>query len=330
MLTRRRAMARGIAATAPVVLGWTPFCATAGTFPDRPIRAILPAPAGGVIDFAGRAISEAMAANLGQPLLIDPRPGGNGIVAGVAVAASPPDGYTTFLTVSGMMVLPLLVKAPFDMIRDFTPIAMLGVSSSILCVHPSLPVGNVAELVAYARATPGKLNYLNAGNGTPGHMVFEALKIARGLDITSITYKGLPPGIPDLVAGRIEMAVVSTSLIQQQAKAGATKAIAILGPRRLTEFPGIATLGEQGYGDIEVLTWIAFLGPPKMPDEIVGRLNAAVGAALADPVSQRRLAAADITPMPMSARQLGDAMVREYDRLGALISRLGIKADGGA
>ena len=136
----------------------------------------------GLIDVAARAVSEVMLGELGQPLIIDPRPGGNGVVAGQAVTGAAPDGYTLMLTVSAHVALPFLMKVPFDVVADFTPVAMLGVSSALVCVPPSLPVANLAELVDYARARPGKLNYLNPGNGTGAHLIPEQLKIRYGID----------------------------------------------------------------------------------------------------------------------------------------------------
>jgi tripartite-type tricarboxylate transporter receptor subunit TctC len=172
MLSRRLLL--GGALAAPFA---APFTTRADAWPAKPIRVVLPGPAGGLIDVAARAVSDVMLGELGQPLIIDPRPGGNGVVAGQAVTSAAPDGYTLMLTVSAHVALPFLMKVPFDVVADFTPVAMLGVSSALVCVPPSLPVANLAELVDYARARPGKLNYLNPGNGTGAHLIPEQLKI---------------------------------------------------------------------------------------------------------------------------------------------------------
>lgn len=297
-------------------------------YPSKPIRVILPGPVGGLLDVAGRAVSDVMQRELGQPWLIDPRPGANGILAAQLVLGSPADGYTLYLTVSGHVVLNMLMKAPFDAMADFKPIAMLGVSSGLVCVPPNSPASTIAEFVALARANPGKLNYLNPGNGTGGHLIPEQLKIKYGIDITSISYKGLPPGVQDLLGGRLDLGVISTVLAASHVKAGRLKAIAVVGLKQYDDLPGVKTMAEQGEADLEVQSSIPLLGPKDLPDAIVGRLNGAINLALADPTVRARLASAYIDPMPMSPRQLGEVMQEEHVRLGKLIQKLGITADG--
>lgn len=300
----------------------------ADAYPTKPVRAILPGPAGGLIDIAGRAVSDVMQRELGQPWLIDPRPGANGIVAAQTVLGAPADGYTLYLTVSGHVVLNLLMKAPFDAMADFKPIAMLGVSSGLVCVPPASPAGTIAEFVSLASANPGKLNYLNPGNGTGGHLIPEQLKIRYGLDVTSISYKGLPAGVQDLLAGRLDLAVISTSLAAAHVKAGRLKAIALVGLKRHDDLPDVPTMTEQGVGDLEVRSALPLLGQKDLPDGIVGRLNKAMGVALADDETRKRLLAAYIEPQPMSPAELGAWLKQEHERLGELIRRLGITADG--
>lgn len=302
--------------------------AGAETYPSKPIRIILPGPAGGIIDVAIRSLSDVMVSDLGQQLIIDPRPGGNGLVAGQVVVAAPPDGYTLELTVSAQLAFPFLMKVPFDVMVDFTPIAMAGVATAIFCVSKDLPVSNLAQLVEFARANPGKLNYLNPANGTGGHLIMEQIRIAHKVDITSISYKGLPPGIPDLMAQRIQIGVVSTPIILQHAISGTVKPIAIVGARRMRELPDVATMVEQGFGDMEVRSALPLYGPKGLPAAIVDRLNGAVRKALDDPEVQRRLAAAYIDPMPMTVAEVTAWLTQEHMRLGKLIQQLGIKADG--
>jgi tripartite-type tricarboxylate transporter receptor subunit TctC len=198
----------------------------------------------------------------------------------------------------------------------------------LLCVPPASPASTIAEFVAYAKANPGKLNYLNSANGTGAHLLPELLKIKYGLDVTSISSKGLPPGVQDLLADRLDLAMVSTALVMQHVKAGRLKAIALIGPDRLPELPNVATMAVQGVGDIEVRSSLPLYGQKDLPAPIVARLNTAVANALADPQTRQRLAAAYIQPLSMSAAEVGDAMAREHERLGKLIRQLGIKADG--
>ena len=305
-----------------------PFPARAEAWPAKPIRVILPGPAGGLIDVAGRAIGEAMQKELGQTWLIDPRPGANGIVAGQMFLAAPADGYTLYLTVSGHVALPFLMKAPFDVMADFKPIAMVGVSTALLCVPPTSPANSLAEFVAYAKANPGKLNYLNSGNGTGAHLLPELLKIKYDIDVTSISYKGLPPGVQDLLGNRLDLAMVSTTLVLQHVTAGRLKAIALVGPKRLAELPDVATLAEQGAGETEIRSMLPLYGQKALPDAIVAKVNEAVRTALADPETRKRLAAAYIEPLPMSPVETAGALAAEHARLGKLIQQLGIRADG--
>jgi len=322
MLTRRLLLGTTLAA---------PFGASAraDSYPNKPIRVILTGPVGGLIDVSGRAIGDAMQQNLGQPWIIDPRPGANGMLAGQIFLSSPADGYTLFLTVSGHVALNFLMKAPYDAMKDFQPIGMIGVSTALLCVPPNVPANNVAEFVAYSRANPGKLNYLNSANGTGAHLLPELMKIKYKLDITSVPYKGLPPGVQDLLAGRLELAMVSTTIVMSHVKAGRLKAIGVVGPRRLADLPDVPTMGEQGAGDVEVRSSLPLYGHKDLPQPIVQRLNEALRAALADPETLKRLQQLYVEPLPMTPAETAKALEEEHDRLGKVIAQLGIRADGG-
>jgi tripartite-type tricarboxylate transporter receptor subunit TctC len=323
MPSRRRFLAAVLATSFA-----TPLATRAAQWPDKPIRVILPGPVGGLIDVAGRAIGDAMQRELGQPWLIDPRPGANGIVAAQMFLGAPADGYTLYFTVSGHVAQPFLMKVPFDAMADFKPIAMVGVSTALLCVPPSSPASSLAEFVAHARANPGKLNYLNSGNGTGAHLLPELIKIKYGLDITSISYKGLPPGVQDLLADRLDLAMVSTTLVMQHVKAGRLKAIAVIGPKRLAELPEVATMAEQSAGETEVRSMLPIYGQKDLPDTIVARVNDAVRATQSNRETAMRLTAAYIEPLPFTPQQTAAALVAEHERLGKLIQQLGIKADG--
>jgi tripartite-type tricarboxylate transporter receptor subunit TctC len=241
---------------------------------------------------------------------------------------APADGYTLYFTVSGHLALPFLMKVPFDVMADFKPIAMVGVSTALLCVPPASPANSIADFVTYAKANPGKLNYLNSGNGTGAHLLPELLKIKYGIDITSISYKGLPPGVQDLLGGRLDLAMVSTTLVMQHVKAGRLKAIAVVGPKRLAELPDVATMAEQGAGETEVRSMLPLYGQKALPDAIVVTVNQAVRAAQADPETRQRLAAVKIEPLPLGPAESEAVLAAEHERLSKLIQQLGIKADG--
>ena len=325
MITRRSLIGAAVSAS---LFGSRP--AGADTYPSKPVRVILTGPVGGLIDVSGRAIGDAMQHNLGQPWIIDPRPGANGMMAGQIFLSSPADGYTLFLTVSGHVALNFLMKAPYDAMKDFQPIGMIGVSTALLCVPPSVPANNVAEFVAYARANPGKLNYLNSANGTGAHLLPELMKIKYKLDITSISYKGLPPGVQDLLAGRLELGMVSTTIVINHVKAGRLKAIGVVGPNRLPELPDVPTMGEQGAGDVEVRSSLPLYGHKDLPQPIVQRVNQALVASLADAETLKRLQHVYVEPLPMTPAETAKALNDEHIRLGKVIEQLGIKADGGS
>ncbi|MBN9541815.1 MAG: tripartite tricarboxylate transporter substrate binding protein [Reyranella sp.] len=325
MLTRRLLLGTLPALSLSSVLAGP---AGAQAWPNKPVRVILPGTVGGLVDIGARSVSDALHKELGQPVLIDPRPGANGLLAAQTFLAAPADGHTLYLTVSAHVALPFLMKVPFDVMADFKPIAMIGVSTALLCVPPSSPASTVAEFVAHAKAHPGKLNYLNSGNGTGSHLVPELLKMKYGLDVTSIYYKGLPPGVQDLLGDRLDVAVVSAPLVVHHVKAGRLKALAVVAPQRLPELPDVATMTEQGAGDCEIRTSLPLYGHKSLPDGIVERANAAMVAALADPEALRRLEAAYIQPLPMRPSELADLLGREHLRLGRLIEQLGLKPDG--
>lgn len=322
--TTRRTLL-GAAFAAPLA---APFAARADSWPARPIRVIIPGPTGGVIDIAARAVGEAMARELGQAWVIDPRPGANGVSGAQVFLAAPADGHTFYLTVTSHVILPFVTQVPFDVIADFKPVAMIGNSTAVICVPAASPAGSIAQFAAHAAANPGKLNYLNAGNGTSTHLLPELIKIRFGIDITSIYYKGLPPGLLDLVSGRLDIGLVTTGLAMPHLKAGRLKAIAVVGADRLAELPTIATMAEQETGDIEIRTLLPLYGPRGLPESTVNRLNRAMAAALADAPTRQRLADAHIQPTPMAPPEVGAAMQDSHDRLGRIVQRLGIKADG--
>jgi tripartite-type tricarboxylate transporter receptor subunit TctC len=305
-----------------------PLVARAQAYPDRPIRVIVPGAPGGMVDLAARAIGDGMHRELGQAWLVDSRPGANGVIAARAFLDAPADGHTLYLTVLGHVLLPFLVRVPFDVIADFQPVAMIGSSTFLLCVPASSPADTVAGFVAYAQSRSRSLNYLNPGNGTVPHLLPEMLKIRYGLDMASIYYKGVQQGISDLVAGDLDLGLLNTGLVQSHVQQGRLKAIAQVSRHRINALPGVATLAEQGLADLAIETYLPLYGRASMSAPAVARVNRAIAAALADQATRTRLAAAHIEPLPMQPAEVGATMQREHDRLGAVIRQLGIKADG--
>lgn len=305
-----------------------PFVSRAQAYPDHPIRVIVPGAPGGLVDLAARAIGEPMQRELGQPWLVEPKPGANGIIAAKAFLDAPADDHTLYLTVLGHVLLPFLAKVPFDVFADFQPVAMIGASTFLLCVPAGSPADTVAGFVEYARTRPGKLAYLNSGNGTASHLLPELLKSRFALDITSVSYRSLPQGVGDLITGTLDLGLIGTGVALPHVQQGRLKAIAQVSRRRIDAVPGVPTLAEQGLSDMGIDAFLPLYGRSSMPQSTVARINRAVAATLAEPATRARLANASIEPLPMPAAEVGATMKQEHDRLGAVIQRLGIKADG--
>jgi tripartite-type tricarboxylate transporter receptor subunit TctC len=306
-----------------------PFISRAAAFPaDRPIRLIVPGAPGGTVDVVARAIGDAMQRELGQGWLVDPRPGANGVIAARAFLEAPADDPLLYLTVLSHVLLPFLRKVPFDVFADFQPVALVGTMTHLLCVPARAPTDSVAGFVDYARGRPGKLNYLNPGDGTASHLLPEMLKIRFGFDITAVYYKAMPQGIADLVAGDLDLGLLASGFALPLVRQGRLKVIAQVSRHRLDGLPGVATLAEQGLDDLRVEPCLPLYGRTTLAASEAARLNRAVAAAVSDPTTRQRLAAAHIESTPMSPSDVGATLKREHDRLGAVIRQLGIKADG--
>lgn len=291
------------------------------------MRVIVPGAPGGLVDLAARLIGDAMQRELGQPWVVDPRPGASGVVAAKLFLEAPADSPVLYLTVLSHVLLPFLMKVPFDL-ADFQPVATVGSSTLLVCVPAASPADTMAGFADYARPRAGTLNYLNPGNGTASHLLPEMMKARFGLDIAAVYYKSSARGIGDLMAGDLDLGVLATGMALPPVQQGRLKAIAQVSRRRLDTLPGVATLIEQGLEDLQVEGFLPLYGRTAMPAADVERINRAMAAALADRTTRERLASAYIEPLQMSAAEVGTTMKREHDRLGAVIQRLGIKADG--
>jgi tripartite-type tricarboxylate transporter receptor subunit TctC len=272
-----------IALAAFVITGLSP--GRAADWPTKPIRLVVPSSAGGAADLMGRTFATALGQALGQQFVIDNRPGAGGMIATESVAHAAPDGYT--LMVSGLpyQVLGPVVNAnaTFDPMRDFTHIAYFGGSPIVLAVHPSLGVKTYAEFVALAAKSKAELDYVSPGFGTVGNVVAEYLASRAKLNLRHVPYKGGGAAIIDLVAGHVKIGSMTWSTTLEHIRAGKLIPLAISTAERLPEFPNLPTLAELGYGDIVLTAWFSLSGPPRLPPEIVERLNRAVNAAMAKP-----------------------------------------------
>lgn len=259
-------------------------------YPARPIRFIVPFPAGGTADFAARVVAQPLAGALGQQVVVDNRPGGDGAVAGALVAKAAPDGHTLFFgTNSPLSAVPALHrKPPYDPIKDFTPVSLLGRFTFFLFVPASLPVRSLAELIDHAKANPGKLNY---GTGNTGAIVAMAqVKTLAGLNITHVPYKGDAPTTADMLAGSIQMAFMTPVPGLAHAKEGRLRLLAVLLPRRSALAPEVPTIAEAGLPGISITPWAGVFGPARMPRDVVERVSREVQSIIARPEIRERLA----------------------------------------
>ena len=294
----------------------------AQSYPSRPIRIIVPTPAGGPTDFTARAIGQRMTDTWGQQVIIDNRGGAGGIIAHDLAAKATPDGYTLiFSTAAGLIINPLLNKLSYDPFRDFAPISLGSVNPQMLFSHPTVPVTNVKELIALAKAKPGQLNCASAGNGTPNHLGCELLKSMSGIDVVHVPYKGSPPAIADVLAGQIQFMLNSIPTVLPLAKAGKIRALGVSTARRSPILPDLPAIAETVPG-YEYVQWFAMLAPAGTPPAIVNKVSAEMRTMLADPPFAQRLVNLGAEPQSTTPAELSAYMRKDSERWAALIKRL--------
>lgn len=310
----------GLLAPAPDVL--------AQAYPARPIRFVVPFPPGAATDTVTRILGIKMTESWGQPVLVENRPGATGMVGAAVVAKAPPDGYTLVNVISSHVVHPSLVlKVPFDPIADFTPVVMLMRSPNLFCVNLALPVHSVAELVANAKANPGKLSFGATGVGGSNHLTGELFKIAAHVDMQAVPYKGAAPAISDAIGGQIPLVISTIASVGPMVKAGKLRALAVSSARRDPSFPEVPTLAESGYPGFDASEWWAILGPAGMPGEVVAKLNAEIDRIMNLPdvkTRSRELGIEYIGGTPEEARAF---MRSEMDKWSKVVRSAGLKPE---
>jgi tripartite-type tricarboxylate transporter receptor subunit TctC len=310
-------------------LAATPAALAQGAFPTKPITIIVSVSAGGSIDTIARTLAEELAKSLGQPVIVENRPGANGNLAAQAVARAAPDGYTLLATGGSTLNLnPHLYKQlPFDPLKSFVPITMTARTNLILVVHPKLKVETVEAFVALAKAQPGKLNYGSAGNGSLLHIAGELFNDGAGVDTNHVPYKGLAPAVNDLLAGQIDFMFDSATTVPH-IKSGKLKALAVVGPNRLAALPELKILSAHGIKGMEVASgWHGLFAPAGTPPEIVARLNAEAVKVLAMPKIKERISALGAEPASSSSAELSKRLASDIERLGPIVKKTGATLD---
>jgi tripartite-type tricarboxylate transporter receptor subunit TctC len=308
---------------------YSPLQAIAQPYPNHPIRMIVPFAAGGSVDVLGRVIADRVGTAIGQPVVADNRMGANGTIAHQMVASAPGDGYTIGMSGTSPLVLaPHQYKSlPYDSRKDFTYLACAGTTPFVLDVHPSVPVKNVRELVAYAKANPGKLNFGSAGLGNSAHLSAELFKQITGIDMVHVPYKGNALAMADLVSGQIQVLFdpVQTSL--PQIKAGKVRALAVTSRTRFAELPDLPTVGESGYPNYQFVVWYALIAPASMPAPLVARLNSEINKVVRDPAIKSRFAALGANLTESTPAECANFVRNEYTQWGKLFTDLDIKPE---
>jgi tripartite-type tricarboxylate transporter receptor subunit TctC len=303
--------------------------AIAQTYPDRPVRIIVPFAAGGITDILARAVAQELTARWAQPVIVENRPGGNSQIGAEYVTHAPPDGYTLLVGADATFVMtPHLYRDKKYSLDDFAPITGLGVSPQALVVHPSVPVNSVADLIAYGRNQPGALNYGTFGIGSSGHLNVEMIQMTTKAQFTPVHYGGATPAINDLMGGHIQFMTVSIGLVAQPWKAGLLKVLAIGSKERLKEFPDTPTMAEAGLQGFETGSWYGMVAPKGTPPDIIAKINTDTIAAFNNAAFQQKiLAPSFIYSIASDPKDFADMMRRESDKWKAVIDAANIKLD---
>ncbi len=313
------------------VIGSVPAGAAdpAAGFPNKSIRLIVPFPAGGGTDIVARAISVKLTEAWGQQIIIDNRGGAGGVIGADTVAKSTPDGYTLLFGTPGALVInPLLnSKLPYNAAKDFAPVSLLALNPQLLAVHNSMPVGTVKELIAYAKAQPGKLNYASVGEGTPNHLAMELFKSMTGTQMVHVPYKGAAPAVTDLVGGQVNLMFNPMPPLMPHVKSGRLKALGVGGTQRSPALPDVPTIAEAGVPGYEYVTWYSIVVPAKTPRAIIDKINSRLAAVLAIPEVALRLSSQGAEPRSSTPEELTRLIQEDYKRLGAVIRSAGIKGE---
>ena len=311
------------------VMGLTAITSMAQTFPSKPLKLVVPYAAGGSTDQLARAIAEPLGRALGQPVVVENKPGGNTIIGADAVAKSAPDGYTLFMGSSASLAVnPLLYsKLPYDPVADFAGVSMLAASPLVMVVPASLPVTNVKEFVELAKRKPDAINFASVGNGNPLHLAGELFKVATGIEMTHVPYNGSAPALTALMGNQVQVMfdVVLTS--NPHIQSGKLRALALTGTNRLALLPNVPTIAGSGYPGYEAGIWFAMVTPKATPPAIVARLNAEVTKILAQPDMKARFDGLALELIPGPSEEVAKYAQREQARWGRLIREKGIRLE---
>jgi tripartite-type tricarboxylate transporter receptor subunit TctC len=323
--SRRTGFVVGAALAAAVAAGAMP--AGAQDYPSRPIRVLVPAAPGGIGDVLPRIFAAKLSEAGNHTMIVENRTGGAGVIATTDVAKAAPDGYLLLMGNQGSLAIrPLLTKVPYDPVKDLAPVVLMVTVPNILIVHPSVPARTLPELIALAKASPGKLSYASQGLGASGHIAGELFKLAAGVDITHVPYRGAAPAAQDLAAGHVSMMFDVVSLALGPIRAGTVRAIGVASKERVAVLPDVPTLGEQGFPD-EIGAWFGLLAPAGTPAPVIAWLNEAANKAFSQPDAREKFVAQGAA-MPLGRPEaFANFIAAQTARFAEVIRKAGIKAE---
>jgi tripartite-type tricarboxylate transporter receptor subunit TctC len=324
--TRRRLSLAAAALLAGAAL--SPLGAHAQAYPSKPIRIIVPFSAGGGVDTLARMVGQRVSEQVGQTVLVENRPGAGGNIATQAVATAPADGYTILIGANGLAAnTSLYQNLPFDMLKDFAPVASIGASPLIMVAAPGFAPGNLQELIALAKSKPGKVTYATGGTGTSGHLASEMLKSAAQIDLAHVAYKGGTQAFVDLQAGRVDVMFIDPPLAMPQIKAQRLKPIVVGSSKRFSLLPDVPTVAESGVPGFDATVWWGFVAPARTPPEAIQKLNAEINKALAHPPLRQRLEEMGVVVTSWAPEEFGRFLAAETDKWATVVKRANIRAD---
>ena len=304
------------------------FQVCAQTFPSRPVKLVVGFTPGGGVDIAARTLAPKLSELIGQPVIVENKPGAGTNIANEFVAKSAPDGSTLLVNTAAVAInMSLYKNLPFDTLRDFTAVSIFSESPNVLVVNAKLPVDNLKEFIAYARANPGKLNYSSAGAGTTQHLSAELFKLKTGLSIVHVPYKGTAPSLTSLIAGETDLTFANIPAINQHVKSGRLRPLASTGAKRAEQMPDVPTMKEAGVDGVEVTVWYGVLAPAATPRPMVAALSAAIAKAAHDPEMKKRLAEQGAEPVGNSAEEFGRILRDELARWAEVVKVSGARAE---
>ncbi len=302
--------------------------AAQGAYPARPVRFVVPYPPGGSTDPIARLIGTHLSASWGQQVVVENRPGGDTIIGTGIVAKAPADGHTILYAATTHVIIPLLHKnLPFDSMRDFIPVATIARNEKLLVTHPAVPATTLAELITYAKANPGKLNFAMTASGSANHLANEMLNIQAGIRTLQVPYKGAGPALTDLMGGHVHLLFALPISVIQHIRAGSLRGIAISGDTRLSSLPRVATFTEAGMPKFEVSTWQGILAPARVPVSVVNRISREVAQILAARDVQEKLMAQGAAPYASTPAQFSALINAESARYAKVIEAANIRLD---